>query len=85
MTGISSGRMAIASAMPDSRLSSSVRPSHSQFNRTRDRASASAISVRLRISLAEARCRPESTSAVFASAAPMPPTAVRAPVATTTA
>jgi hypothetical protein len=85
ITGISSGRMAMASAMPESTLASREWPSHSQPIRICAVASNSPATVSCTIRRREACCRPEGGSVVAASAWPMRPTAVAAPVAFTRA
>ena len=85
MTGISSGRMAMASAMPDSSASSSGRPSHSQPSSTRATAVSRAPAPSQRTSRREPSCSAEGGSVVAESAAPMRPTAVRPPVSRTSA
>ena len=84
-TGISSGRMDMARAMPSNRLSSSGRRSHSQAISTSATASATPRMARPRTSRREARCNCDSVSPVPASAWPMRPIALAAPVAVTTA
>ena len=85
MTGISSGRMAMARAMPESRLSSRGRPFHHQPSSTWAVASTTAPMPKLRTSRREPSCSAEGGSVVAARSAPMRPTAVRAPVAHTRA
>ena len=84
-TGISSGSMAMARAMPDSRLSSSGLPSHHQPSSTCAPASARAATPRVRTSRREPCCSAEDGSTVAARSAPMRPMAVRPAVALTRA
>ena len=84
-TGISSGSMDMASAIPSNRLSSRGRSSHSQAISTRANASTTPTTARPRTRRREARCSCDSDSSVEARAWPMRPIALAAPVAVTTA
>ena len=85
MTGISSGRMAMASAMPASRLSSRGRPFHHQPSSTWAVASSNASAPRARTRRRERSCSGERGVSVAARPAPMRPTAVSPAVASTRA